>query len=149
MGEDIGAVKRQLERQEDSMTTSLARDSVPDEEKSRDSLGSRLPKPIGYGRPSTTRAAPNTIIYTGTIEGRAGPIVGPGGAMISLYHISADNVEGFSRYMYAVGYNVDAILPCFATVNDTIGPETNSDVTATSRQNRYQGGEGGHSKSRR
>lgn len=54
-GEDVGAVKMQLERQEEPMTTSLAGDSVPD-----DSLNSRLPKPIGHGRPSTRKAAPTT-----------------------------------------------------------------------------------------
>ena len=45
------------------MAASLARDSFSDNEKSNNSLSHRLPKPIGYGRPSSIRAAPDTSRY--------------------------------------------------------------------------------------
>ena len=46
------------------MTPSLARDSFPDNEKSNNSPSYRSPKPIGYGGPSSVRAAPNAPSMT-------------------------------------------------------------------------------------
>ena len=48
------------DRQGKTMAGSLTRDSLPDNDKSNNSPSHDLPKPIGFGRPSNIRAAPNT-----------------------------------------------------------------------------------------
>ena len=60
MQKDVEAVLRQAEEHTRAMTAPLATNSFPDNGNSRSSLGPALPKPIGYGRPSPTRAPPTT-----------------------------------------------------------------------------------------
>ena len=57
---EVEAVLRETEDHTRAMTAPLATNSFPDERNSRSSLGPALPKPIGYGRPSPTRAPPTT-----------------------------------------------------------------------------------------
>ena len=60
MQKEVEAVLRQAEEHTKSMTAPLASGSLPDQGNTRRSLGPALPKPIGYGRPSPTRAPSTT-----------------------------------------------------------------------------------------
>ena len=63
MQKEVEAVLQQAQEHTKAMTAPLASGSFPDEGNTRRSLGPALPKPIGYGRPSPTRA-PSTTATT-------------------------------------------------------------------------------------
>ena len=60
MDQAFQTVKKRIEDHTDAMTASLRVGSLPDTEISRTSVAVRLPKPIGYGRPTTARTALTT-----------------------------------------------------------------------------------------